>query len=132
MKKVFAILLALTAVSVVMTGCGGGEKADDTTKAAPADPKPEGEEVRLMTTGVRGFGLGPPFQFSGTPTPALPRPTFPMKSFALAGGTRCIHPARSGLECGSAAFTPAESTVACEREGAESTSRPRHRAAGHA
>ncbi len=43
MKKVFAILLALTAVSVVMTGCGGGEKTDDTTNAAPADPKPEGE-----------------------------------------------------------------------------------------
>jgi hypothetical protein len=41
MKKVFAILLALTAVSVVMSGCGGGEKAEggDTTAA----PKTEGE-----------------------------------------------------------------------------------------
>lgn len=42
MKKVFAILLALTAVSVVMTGCGGGEKTDDAA-TPPAETKPEGE-----------------------------------------------------------------------------------------
>lgn len=35
MKKVFAILLALSAVSVVMMGCGGGEKAEEPTNAAP-------------------------------------------------------------------------------------------------
>lgn len=31
MKKVFAILLALCAISVVISGCGGGEKAAETT-----------------------------------------------------------------------------------------------------
>jgi hypothetical protein len=39
MKKVFAILLALSAISVVLSGCGGGSDAGTDTK--PADTKTE-------------------------------------------------------------------------------------------
>lgn len=45
MKKVFAILFALCAISVVLTGCSGGGEADAGTTAGadkPAD-KPAGE-----------------------------------------------------------------------------------------
>lgn len=43
MKKVFAILLALTAVSVVMSGCGGGEKVEEGATTTTEAPKTEGE-----------------------------------------------------------------------------------------
>jgi len=46
MKKVFAILLALTAVSVVISGCSGGEKAaegGDAAAPAAGGEKPAGE-----------------------------------------------------------------------------------------
>ncbi len=36
MKKVFAILLALCAISVVISGCGGGDKAAETTTTGTA------------------------------------------------------------------------------------------------
>lgn len=39
MKKVFAILLALSAVGIVMSGCGSGDAAAD----KPADAKPADE-----------------------------------------------------------------------------------------
>ncbi len=41
MKKVFAILLALTAVSVVISGCSGGEKAADAPAAGAEKPATE-------------------------------------------------------------------------------------------
>lgn len=44
MKKVFAILLALTAVSVVISGCSGGEKPTEGGAATGgAAEKPAGE-----------------------------------------------------------------------------------------
>lgn len=43
MKKVFAILLALTAVSVVISGCSGGEKATEGGETTTPAPEKTGE-----------------------------------------------------------------------------------------